>query len=76
MYTLSGDNDLKAFCEAAYAGEGEEQSDRETEVVVLCRSPVDMVLVQHMQYHGRLLPALSSLRKARKVAKASRAGKV
>ena len=57
-----------AYAEACVCGlpgaSANDSNERMAEVVVQSR-PTDMILVQHMQYHGRLLPALSSLRKAK-----------
>ena len=43
--------------------------ERETEVVVLVRSASDIIQVQHMAYHGRLLPALSAMSALKKAKK-------
>jgi hypothetical protein len=79
VYALCGEADLQAFYSAAYADKcqceeaqgsykGDESlaSAREREVVVLAKAATDIIQVQHMAYHGRLIPALSALRKTKK----------
>lgn len=68
---LCGERDLKSFYSTAYAlPRGDlEVRERETEVVVLVRSAADIIQVQHMAYHGRLLPALSAMSALKKAKK-------